>query len=423
MMVSKFMDPKNQFLMQMGAGLLGQPYTKAPQNAFTGMQTAFSQGTNAYQNALLLQQGQEDRQDIKDKELEEFNRQNMTRTKFQSSLKGLPLETQRSLMAGFDIDKPTAWKSAMALQHPTRPKLDTSNYMKDAAFALYGKPTSEIIDPDQQAAVAKRARELRLLENPPPADPFADPWISAAAARGTKFMDTVDVEAQGAIEKMSTLQVMQSLNETITSGSAGAPAYAQLQGLAKDFMGWDISINDPAAAKETYDALSVELMRQERKHGPRDARFTDKDAEFYIKSVSGMKNVPDARKLILEVVMGREQAKLDRQMFMVNKEQEYLAQGMKAGEAMQKATADTKAYDRNQAQNKQGLFINEATGQLTPLGAEMQRVTGQIPGQAGAQPLPPGFRGIIGPNGEPGRMSPEGTPEKFNEQTGQWEPF
>jgi hypothetical protein len=176
----------------------------------------------------------------------------------------------------------------------------------------------------------------------------------------------------------------------------------------------DVSINDPVAAKETYDALSVELMRQERKHGPRDARFTDKDAEFYIKSVSSMGNTPQARKLILEVVMGREQAKLDRQMFMVNKEQEYLAQGSSEGEAMRMATADTKAFDRSRAQDKQGMFIDEATGQLTPLGQEMQNTTGQVPGQE-AQVIRTGMK-----DGRRVRKLSDGTTQIQN-ANGEWE--
>jgi uncharacterized phage protein gp47/JayE len=155
-------------------------------------------------------------------------------------------------------------------------------------------------------------------------------------------------------------------------------------------------------------------MRQERKHGPRDARFTDKDAEFYIKSVSSMGNTPQARKLILEVVMGREQTKLDRQMFMTNKEQEYLAQGASAGEAMRRATADTKTFDRSRAQDKRGLFIDKDTGELTPLGAEMQAATGQVPG--GGQPTtsqaPPaqGATGQVNMQGQtfPVRMGPNG---------------
>ena len=48
---------------------------------------------------------------------------------------------------------------------------------------------------------------------------------------------------------------------------------------------------------------------------------------------------------------------------------------------MRNATSDTKAFDRERAQDKQGMFIDKATGQLTPLGAEMQRVTGEVPGQ------------------------------------------
>jgi hypothetical protein len=64
-----------------------------------------------------------------------------------------------------------------------------------------------------------------------------------------------------------------------------------------------------------------------------------------------------------------------------------------------------------------GLYF-DANGQLTDEGNRLNAMDPTY-----AQPTQSGFRGIVGPNGERGRMSPDGTTEVFNEQTGQWEPL
>ncbi len=408
-MPSKFSDPQNQFLLNTGLGMMGQPYTRAPQNAFSGMQKAFSQGTSAYNNAMIFQQQQDDRE-AQQMQLAQAERAKKEQHEaFKRMVQGMP--NAPTLIQMHKVDAAKALETFYSQRNPDPAEIDTSNYINDASFAMFGKTPSQITDPQQREAVSARARELRLLENP---QTVPNPWDTASATRGMDYAKIVDTETAGAIEKMGTLRVMEQLNETILSGSIAAPGYTKLQGLMKDFLNVDISIDDPSAAKEAYDALAVELMRQERKHGPRDARFTDKDAEFYITSVSSTKNTPAGRRLILGVVMSREQAKLDRQDFMNQKEQEYLAKGMTSGQALQRATNDTKMYDLDKARDKKGMFVNEVTGQLTILGQRIAEATGQIP-------VPENSKPVKGPNGEPGRELSDGTIVVFNPQTGQWE--
>lgn len=51
-------DPRNQFLLSMGANLMGQPYSPTPQGTFGGLGNAMNQGMGAFQNAMVLQQAQ-----------------------------------------------------------------------------------------------------------------------------------------------------------------------------------------------------------------------------------------------------------------------------------------------------------------------------------------------------------------------------
>ncbi len=413
-MPSKFSDPQNQFLLNTGLGMMGQPYTRAPQNAFSGMQKAFSQGTGAYNNAMIFQQQQDDRE-AQQMQLAQAERAKREQHEaFKRTVQGMPNASTLIQMHKVDPAKALETFYTQANTQPARVGDDVfagDSDMDSAVLAMYPGRDPNSLNQAELTQAFQVAQNNKLQRAQANAGPGA--WETAAATRGMDYAGMVDKETAGAIEKMGTLRVMEQLNETIVSGSIAAPGYTKLQGLMKDFLDVDISIDDPSAAKEAYDALAVELMRQERKHGPRDARFTDKDAEFYITSVSSTKNTPAGRRLILGVVMSREQAKLDRQDFMNQKESEYLAQGMSSGQALQRATMDTKKYDLDKARNKKGIFVDETTGKLTSLGQRIAEATGQVPGASGARP-------ITGPNGEQGRELPDGTIEVYNPQTGQW---
>lgn len=398
----KFMDPMNQFFMTAGAGMMGQGYSPTPTNAFTGMQNAFGAGQNAYQNALILQNEEKDRALAEQERQAKIKLEAQKKAQLEQMLKGVPPQ-QAAMLRMMEPQKAieTLWSMS---QPKETDNFAGSSYMDDAMIALR-MPTDRPLTPEEAAAVAKKAEALRLLENPPPPNPYADPFVAASANRGATFMENVDKGAQGAVAKMGTLHTMQKLNETIESGSPLAPMYTQLQALAQDFAGLDISVDDPASAKEAYDALAIEMVRKEREYGPKDARFTDADMRLYLTSLGTMENTPAGRKLILAVVMGREQEKLEKQRYMENQEAMYLSQGASEGEAMKKAISDTKKWARDRAENPTGVFIDKKTGELTPLGLQLQKATGkpiQAGGSSGEAPETKVVNGVTyrkGPDG------------------------
>lgn len=170
------MDPRNQFLLSMGANLMGRPASPNPQGAFGGLGAAMNQGMGAFQNAMVLQQAQAKAAAERKKAEAEAaalrqkqEQQERLQQVFGQLLKEIPEEDRPYWQMRGQLDLNDALESIYDTLHPAPPEspIGVDDLPAEAAMALWaqaGNAPGQQYTPEQ---VMSAMQATQKPETPP----------------------------------------------------------------------------------------------------------------------------------------------------------------------------------------------------------------------------------------------------------------
>jgi hypothetical protein len=319
--VAGFMDflknltpEQGQFLLNMGAGMLSQPYTDRPQGALEPFGRGMLMGNDAYQNAMILKRAEDERQRLIKKEqvqeLEQFGKEAQNKADFGKFMAGGPAGTsiadRQSLSSLFNIDPGSAISAAMALRKPAGPIVsagDLGDEHQAALLSLYGPMATEPTA-DQNAAAMQLVQANREAQRAAGVTPVETPnqrFVNAAVDRDIKLIDDTLAKAPDIQALEETIGFTKQLSEAIDTGGLGEQTFTMLNSGLQNFGLPTLQTADETALREGLGAVQGRLINLMRAAAPADPQFSKADLEFYERQVPGLSTTPAGRKIAIQM--------------------------------------------------------------------------------------------------------------------------